>query len=299
MKTTLLLGCLLALPLAAAAQTVRELNVPQAQYVPTQWKGAWITHPGIEPSGYGVVHFRRTFDLAEKPAEFIVNLTADNQYRLYVNGRFVNFGPQLSDVRHWRFETVDLAPFLQAGRNVVAVEVINWGINRFYGIMSTQTALAINGYSPAAEVLNTQADTWKTYHNRAYRENYPNWVFGVDIVGGFYASNPADSLRADQYPWGWQTPGYDDRAWPKAKWVWGVNSYTTSFSWIVEPRNTPLQTSRVERFARLVPAAAHHPGQHHGHPAAGPKPRNHRLPGTETLRRQGGHGAPHLRRKPI
>jgi alpha-L-rhamnosidase len=255
MKTTSLLLCLLALPLATTAQTVRELNVPQAKYVPEKWKGAWITHPGIETTGHGVVHFRRTFDLAEKPAEFIVNLTADNQYRLYANGRFVNFGPQLSDVRHWRYETVDLAPFLQAGRNVVAVEVINWGVNRFYGIMSTQTALAINGFSPVAEVVNTQADTWKVYHNRAYRENYPNWVFGVDIVGGFYASNPADSLRADRYPWGWQTPEYNDTDWPKAKWIWSVVNNNTSFSWIVEPRNTPLQTSRVERFARLVRAA--------------------------------------------
>jgi alpha-L-rhamnosidase len=237
---------------ALRAQVVQELNLPKPQYAPQKWKGSWITHPDIADSDYGVVNFRRTFELKEKPNQFIVNLTADNQYRLFVNGKFVNFGPQLSDVRHWRYETIDLASFLQVGKNVIAVEVINWGTNRFYGIMSTRTALAINGFSPNTDAANTDGDNWKVYHNKAFRENYPNWVFAKDIIGGFYASNPADSVLAEKYPWGWQNLDYDDSKWEKAKWIWSVSTNTTSFFWIVEPRNTPLQTSKLERFTKVA-----------------------------------------------
>jgi hypothetical protein len=77
-----------------------------------------------------VFHARRTFDLASKPDRFVVHVSADNRYRLYVNGDEVSNGPQRSDVMHWRYETVDIAPKLRAGRNVVAALVWNWGPTR-------------------------------------------------------------------------------------------------------------------------------------------------------------------------
>ena len=42
-------------------------------------------------------------------------MSADNRYRLYVNGEQVASGPQRSDVMHWRYETIDLAPRLRSG----------------------------------------------------------------------------------------------------------------------------------------------------------------------------------------
>jgi hypothetical protein len=35
---------------------------------------------------------------------------------------------------------------------------------------------------------------------------------------GLYVGNPTDSIRADQYPWGWETQAYDDSHWLPSKW---------------------------------------------------------------------------------
>ena len=35
---------------------------------------------------------------------------------------------------------------------------------------------------------------------------------------GLYVGNPTDSIRADKYPWGWETRDYDDSKWLPAKW---------------------------------------------------------------------------------
>jgi len=90
----------------------------------TPGSDGWITHPGAQAVGGPVVlHFRRTLDLAKLPKMLPVTVTADNRFILYVNGQRVATGPSVGTVAHWRTEAVDLAPFLHAGRNVVAAAV--------------------------------------------------------------------------------------------------------------------------------------------------------------------------------
>ena len=48
--------------------------------------------PGEAPNVYGVYHFRKSFDLEVVPSRFIVHVSADNRYKLYVNGKLVSLG---------------------------------------------------------------------------------------------------------------------------------------------------------------------------------------------------------------
>src|SRR5690348_8428222 len=98
----------------------------QDDLVRRTWTARWIGVPGMQPEGYGVYHFRRSFDLASKPASFQVHVSGDNRYQLFANGKRVAWGPARGDLFHWRFETVDLAPYLDAGRNVLAALVWNF-----------------------------------------------------------------------------------------------------------------------------------------------------------------------------
>src|ERR1022692_2973264 len=93
----------------------------------TIWTARWIDVPGAAPHDYGVYHFRKTFALPSKPKSFIVDVSGDNRYQLYVNGKQVSFGPARGDLNHWRYETVDLAPWLDAGNNLLAAVVWNDG----------------------------------------------------------------------------------------------------------------------------------------------------------------------------
>jgi hypothetical protein len=229
---------------------VKELNIPEAKYVPKNWNCAWITHPDISLSDYNVVLFRKSLELKSKPNEYIINISADNRYRLYVNGKYVNYGPQLSDIRHWRYETIDISSFLKEGQNTIAVEVVNFGYDRFFGQISQHTALIINGYTD--KNIGTEDKTWKVHVNKSFSPKHPNWMYGVDITGGFYASNPGDSLNANNYPWGWETADFNDSSWKMAKWHSGASTWGGSFGWILTPRTTPIQEDKIERFSTLI-----------------------------------------------
>ena len=76
-----------------------------------RWDARRVVAPGTDPFGFGVYHFRKVVDLAERPQRFVVHVTADNRYQLWVNGERVVWGPARGDLNHWRFETIDLAPY--------------------------------------------------------------------------------------------------------------------------------------------------------------------------------------------
>ena len=131
-KFTLLL--FISFSLVAHSQTPDLLSKP--------WKAHWINVPNESLHDYGVYQFRKTFTLTTKPASFIVNVSADNRYKLFVNGKFVSLGPARGDIFHWNFETLDIAPYLQNGKNVIAAIVWNYGDMRPEAQISYQTGFS-------------------------------------------------------------------------------------------------------------------------------------------------------------
>lgn len=211
----------------------------------------WITHPEVDPQEVAELHFRRSFQLEEVPDSFVVSLTADNHYRLFVNGQWVGFGPQLGELADWRYDTYDLADYLRAGENLIAVQVNNWGHHRFFGLQSIHTAFALGGYGPA-EVLNTTGneDGWLVEIDRAWQVHPILWrVAEPDIVGGLYANNPTDILQSADYHWGWQEPDYPTEDWQSASFLeWLQTGTGGGFLWSVHPRNVAGQVLTNTRF---------------------------------------------------
>ena len=74
----------------------------------TRWQAQWIRPQGSGAKDFGVYHLRKSFTLDAVPKKFVVNVTADNRYELFVNGTRAATGPARGDLDHWRFETVDL-----------------------------------------------------------------------------------------------------------------------------------------------------------------------------------------------
>jgi hypothetical protein len=227
---------------------------PLPQY-PTAWNSQWITHPDIDPTAYNLLHFRNTLRLDTVPDRFVVHVSGDNRYRLYVNGQEVGYGPQLGDIRHWRYETYDLAPFLQVGDNLVAAEVMNWGVERSYGIISFKTGFLLQGHSETETALNTGYDSnWRVLNNLGIYEKTVYWRGGGEIVGGFYAGNPMDSVVAARWPWGWQEADFDDRDWtaPEIIFAQPKSSAGAGHGWILQPRTTAQQVNEREPFTRIA-----------------------------------------------
>jgi len=122
----------------------------------------------VPGDSFTVFHARRTFDLSSVPARFVVHVSADNRYRLYVNGVQVSSGPQRSDVTHWRYETLDLAPHLRAGRNVIAALVWNWGAARPVAQHSNRTGFLLQGNGQVEAALVNTGTGWKLLRDPAY-----------------------------------------------------------------------------------------------------------------------------------
>ena len=126
----LLRMALLALLLSVQTIAARPATATQESLQTRQWDAQWVDVPGTDPQAFGVCLFRRTLDLAAEPEHFPVLVSADNRYKLFVNGVQVSLGPARCDIEHWNYETVDLAPHLHPGANVVAAMVWNEGPGR-------------------------------------------------------------------------------------------------------------------------------------------------------------------------
>ncbi len=73
-----------------------------------------------------LVDYRLTWRENLPPRACPVRLSADCRYKLWCNGAFVSFGPAKGDGKVWYYDALDLAPWLRAGINVLAVQVLHY-----------------------------------------------------------------------------------------------------------------------------------------------------------------------------
>ena len=215
---------------------------------------SWIAPPGVPGDSFTVFHARRTFVLATVPTRFVVHVSADNRYRLYVNGLQVSSGPQRSDVTHWRYETLDLAPHLRAGRNVIAALVWNWGAARPVAQHSNRTGFLLQGNGQVEAALVNTGTGWKLLRDPAYSPI----VITTATLGDYYAAAPGDSIDGSRYPWGWERADYADGAWPEAAFVDRIKrramapgGYGEVSGWQLEARSIPPMEETEQRLARV------------------------------------------------
>ena len=91
----------------------------------------WIWPEGTYYLHNHYAQFRRVVELATVPEQAPFFITADQCYRLWVNGEHVCRGPARGYQEHWPFDEVDLSPWLKPGRNLIAVLAYTAGCSTF------------------------------------------------------------------------------------------------------------------------------------------------------------------------
>lgn len=185
-----------------------------AQIAPTErkeWHASWIAHPTAPLREPGVFHFRKSFPLDAKPDHFVVLVTADNRFLLFVNGQRAGEGPARGDLAHWRYETLDLAPFLHAGDNLIAAAVWQFGIRAPLAQISDRLAFLVEGDSKAESVVNTDS-TWQVEEvkGHAVRAPLPPGMWQ------YYAAGPGEQLDFNGYNTEWNRLGANTGNWVAA-----------------------------------------------------------------------------------
>src|SRR4051794_19812519 len=162
----------------------------------------WITVPGASPTGYGIYYFRKGLELTSIPKTFPVYVSADNRYKLFVNEKLVSMGPARGDLAHWNYETVNLAPYLQTGRNIIAAQVWNEAELRAEGHLSSRTAFILQGATTEAQFVNTN-ESWKSIHDNGYA---PIPV----LMQTYYVAGPGERINMATQQKNWEKVSLPD-----------------------------------------------------------------------------------------
>lgn len=218
----------------------------QTNFSPNIKSFYWISHPSVAKHSYSVLHFRKTFQLSGKPESFLVDISADTRYRFFVNGKSVAVGPARSDVQHWRYATLDISPYLIAGKNVLAAVVWNDGENMAWPQMSYQTGLYLHGKTGKEAIVNTDT-TWKVIEDNAYSP-----VGSIAHITGAF-----ENMFAQRYYWSWEEVGYDDTHWLPSVVSEMANFASTgaAIARILTPGKLPMPEEKTQRFVSLRQSA--------------------------------------------
>ncbi len=230
---------------AALLIGVCSLGGQPASSVAGRWAAQWIDVPGTDPQAYGVYQFRRHFSVPSVPANFVVHVSGDNRYQLFVNGTRVSWGPARGDLSHWRYETVDIASYLHPGNNILAAVVWNDGPFKAVAQVSNQTGFLLQADRTENAELNT-GKTWLCAVEKAYAPQ----PLPADERTGYYALAANEKFDAKLYSWGWEQPGFDDSNWTSAHEISRAaarDARDAPNRWMLVASGIPLEEQAPER----------------------------------------------------
>jgi alpha-L-rhamnosidase len=207
---TLVFGCLTSVLHGQTDGQIAAQPDPDVR----DWHAGWITHPTAPLREPLVLHFRRTFTLMAKPASYVVRVSADNRFILYVNGARVGDGPARGDLAHWRYEKFDLAPLLKPGENLITATVWNWGVLAPVAQFTDRTAFLLESETTGPGDISTgkKGTEWLVEVEPGHTALGRNTVTFKDYM----AAGPGEQIDAAKYDWDWQSPVAKGDAWVPA-----------------------------------------------------------------------------------
>lgn len=208
------------------------------------WDASWVYVPGTGESTPGLYLFRKTLSLESVPENFEAYVSADNRYKLYVNETLVSVGPAWGDIRHWNYETVDLAPFLKSGENILAAKVWNEGELKAVAQFSYRTGFILQGTSEETKVVNTN-ESWKCIEDKSYSPLRQR-------VRGYYAAGAGEKVDMHLRVKGFTTLSFDDIDWEPAAPVFERSTsgmgFNTHGGWTLQPSVIPPMEQTYQRL---------------------------------------------------
>jgi hypothetical protein len=219
-----------------------------AELLQKTWPAFWIEAPGTAPYSYGVYFFRKQIELKDNPSHFLIHVSADNRYKLYVNGQLVSLGPARGDLYYWKYATINIAPYLKSGKNLIAAEVWNEGLFRPEAQISHKTGFVLVGDGVAEQIINTNA-SWKSLVCNAYAP-----LSGIGY-SGYYVAGPGEIVDMHQLPLQWQQNNFDDSQWLPAQQIGWSGAKPKGIGdineWMLVPDALPAMELKKQRMTAI------------------------------------------------
>lgn len=170
----------------------------------------WIWSSAAGPANTWIA-FRKKVTLSARPATAITKIAAENKYWLYVNNQLVVKDGGLDirpDLVNTYYDEVDIAPYLQAGENTIAVLVWYKGGQNGY----SQRAVGNGGLLFDAGSVLVSDDTWKYKVHPSFGATTQLILNGQDYK---WIAFPVSYNAANELS-GWTTAAYNDASWTAA-----------------------------------------------------------------------------------
>lgn len=177
----------------------------------------WIDSVGKGMNQY--VYFRKEIQVESlEQVDAEINLYAFSRYALYINDEYVNFGPVRSYPKHPYYDTFDLSSYLRKGKNVIAVKVMNNGMETFQlpysgGAFIAWGNVMENGKN--TDTFDTPGD-WFCRLATGYLRETPRFSF---------AKGPVEVFDATLEPDDWKGNHVDITKWKNPKLLSNTDLY--------------------------------------------------------------------------
>jgi hypothetical protein len=222
------------------------------------WTAEWVDVLGRSRTEASVALYRLRFTV-DAPATVRVHVSADNRYRLFLDGDALGRGPERGDPQHWRYESyqLDLAP----GEHVFVAQSWWLGMGAPFAQMTVQPGFIVAAEGAWAERLNTGQAPWEgmVMPGFAFLPSGVAWGTGKKV-----------RVLGDAYPWGWEA-GANDGPWAPLQII--HNGMSAQYKneippyWLLTPATLPpmLEEERKVGMARYVTGDTPYPVdlQHH------------------------------------
>ncbi len=201
------------------------MNSTSSPFEGAQWMWPGQTHDHIYNT-YAL--FRQTFSLAQVPHSAPLFITADQSYRLYINGEYVGRGPARGFQQSWPYDEHDVARFLREGENIVAIRAYNPGFGTFvYRHEGLAGVLLSARWSVANEEFVLQSSDWKSRVQSGVKSH---------TVRTSVQLFPQEHIDLREESQSWKTLAFDDSNWQgaPARSTWNCPPWHD-----LEPRGIP------------------------------------------------------------
>lgn len=180
-------------------------------------------------------------------ARAVMRITADDYYKLYINGRYAGQGPAPAYPEYYYYNELDITPYLKKGKNVLAVHLYYQGlVNRVWNSGDGRSGIA-------CEISEIRSITKKS------RIIIPRWRYKVSeaytgAVTG-YDTQFLEDFDSRIWEEDWNMPEFDGRMWQpmvRAEWAdYQCSLQPTEMLRVYRVRPKTLKKTRQGWFADM------------------------------------------------
>ncbi len=150
---------------------------------------------------------RKVFNIDSVLKDTKINITADDYYKLYINGNFIGQGPAQSYYFSYNFNTYEISKYLVEGENIIAVHVFYQGeINRAYNSGDLRQGIIAEIFDENGSVLATDG-SWMYTQAREF----------TSLKTIAYDTQFEERIDERLKIRGWKKPDFDDSNWQNVK----------------------------------------------------------------------------------